>query len=254
MIIAIIQARTSSTRLPNKVLKTIVGKPMLQLQIERVKQSKLIEKIIVATSVNSEDDAIEQLCQSLFIDCFRGDLDDVLDRYYQCAIKENAHHIVRLTGDCPLLDADIIDQVINLHLTQKTDYTSNCRIPQLPDGLDVEVFTMSALQQSFEQAQKPSEREHVTPYMRNHNELFKQSDFQYTQDLSHYRWTVDEEKDFEFVSKVYQYLYPAKPDFAMQDILHLLKKHPELTAINQNIIRDEGLLKSLANDKEQGFE
>jgi len=254
MIIAIIQARTSSTRLPNKVLKTIVGKPMLQLQIERVKQSKLIEKVIVATSINSEDNAIEKLCQQLNTSCFRGELNDVLARYYYCAIQEKAEHIVRLTGDCPLIDAAIIDQVIRLHLDNKSDYTSNCRIPRLPDGLDVEIFTLSALKQSFQQAKKPSEREHVTLFMRNHAELFKQSDFQYNQDLSHYRWTVDEPEDFEFISEVYQYLYPKKTNFTIQDILLLLKHHPELTKMNQKFIRNEGLLKSLTNDKEQGFD
>jgi len=254
LITAIIQARMSSTRLPNKVLKTIVGKPMLALQIERIKQSKLINKIIVATSTQTADDDIAQLCKTLNIDCFRGSLTDVLARYYQCTDKYPTDHIVRLTADCPLTEPQIIDDVITLHLQSKSDYTSNCRLPCLPDGLDVEVFTKSALVFSHQKAIKPSEREHVTQFMRNHGNLFKLTDFHYKPDLSQLRWTVDETNDFEFVTQVYQYLYPQKPQFTMHDILTLLNEKPELNTINQNIIRDEGLLKSFIIDKEQGFE
>ncbi len=254
LITAIIQARMSSTRLPNKVLKAILGQPMLQRQIERIKQSKLINKIIVATSTQTADDDIEQLCQTLNIDCFRGSLTDVLARYYQCTNKYPADHIVRLTADCPLTEPKIIDDVITLHLQTSSDYTSNCRWPCLPDGLDVEVFTLSALELSHQKAIKPSEREHVTQFMRNHEELFKLTDFHYKPDLSQLRWTVDEANDFEFVTQIYQYLYPQKKHFTMHDILRLLKEKPELNSINQNIIRDEGLLKSFIIDKEQGFE
>jgi len=244
----------SSTRLPNKVLKTIVGKPMLQLQIERIKHSKHISKLIVATSDQQEDDAIAQLCQQLSIGCFRGSLTNVLDRFYQAASTEQPQHVVRLTGDCPLTDAKVIDEVIKLHLKQNADYTSNCQQPTFPDGLDVEIFTLAALKISQQQAIKPSEREHVTLFIRNHSELFKLSEYQHSQDLSHYRWTVDEAKDFEFVSKVYQALYGADNNFTMQDILLLLKQQPELTQINTVYARNEGLIASLKQDKEQGYE
>lgn len=244
----------SSSRLPNKVLKPILGKPMLQHQIDRIKQSKLITKIVVATSTQTSDDNIEELCQSLNIDCFRGSLDDVLDRYYQCASLYKADHISRLTADCPLTDAEIIDGVINLHIKTQSDYTSNCCQPCLPDGLDIEVLTIKSLIQSHQQAIKPSEREHVTQYIRNHSELFKLTDFQYTPDLSQLRWTVDEASDFKFITEIYKNLYPINPLFTMQDILTLLEEKPELKTINQNIARDEGLLKSLIIDKEQGFE
>lgn len=253
-IIVILQARMSSSRLPNKVLKLIANKPMLQLQIERIQQAKLIDKIIVATSNQREDDAINLLCEQLNITCYRGSLSNVLDRFYRVANEYNADHIVRLTGDCPLIDPQIIDSVIELHLKQRGDYTSNCRIPCLPDGLDVEVFTKAALNSSWQQATKPSEKEHVTQFMRNHDELFTLIDYQYSPDLSAYRWTVDEPDDFEFVTQVYQKLYNQKINFTMSDILSLLEKQPELARINNQFSRNEGLTKSLIIDKEQGYE
>ncbi len=254
MILAIIQARMSSTRLPNKVLKSIMGKPMLALQLSRIKQSQLIDNIVVATSKQGDDDAIENLCKTQQVECFRGDLDDVLARFYHTSQAHSPDHIVRLTADCPLTDAKVIDRVISTHLTQQADYTSNCQPATFPDGLDVEVFTAKALTISYQQAQKPSEREHVTQFMRNHSELFTLANYQYHQDLSHHRWTVDETKDFEFVTQVYQHLYADNPYFTMQDILALLARKPQLSQINQNISRDEGLLKSLQQDKEQGYE
>ncbi len=254
MILAILQARMSSTRLPNKVLKPIMGQPMLAQQIARLKQSKLIDKIIIATSIQADDDAIENLCKTLQIDCFRGDLNDVLARFYHASQAYSPEHIVRLTADCPLTDASVIDAVISTHLTQQADYTSNCQPPTFPDGLDVEVFSAKALAISYQQAKKPSEREHVTQFMRNHAELFTLANYQYHQDLSHLRWTVDEAQDFDFVSQVYQHLYADNPYFTMQDILALLAKKPQLSQINQVFSRDEGLLKSLQQDKEQGYE
>lgn len=254
MILAIIQARMSSTRLPNKVLKTIMDQPMLALQLARIKQSQLIDKIVVATSTQADDDAIENLCKTQQVDCFRGDLTDVLARFYHASRQYSADHIVRLTADCPLADAQVIDAVINEHLIQKADYTSNCQPPTFPDGLDVEVFTTKALTISYQQAQKPSEREHVTQFMRNHPEIFTLANYQNDVDLSAYRWTVDEKLDFDFVTQIYQHLYPNKPNFLIEDILKLLKKKPQLVKINQYISRDEGLLKSLQQDKEQGYE
>jgi spore coat polysaccharide biosynthesis protein SpsF len=254
MILAILQARMSSTRLPNKVLKPIMNQPMLALQLARIKQSKRINKLIVATSVQPDDDAIENLCNNLQIDCFRGDLNDVLSRFYHASLAYSPKHVVRLTGDCPLADASVIDQVITEHLKQRADYTSNCQPATFPDGLDVEVFTAQALAISYQNAVKPSEREHVTQFMRNHPDLFVLANYQYHHDLSAYRWTVDEEKDFEFVTQIYQHLYTKNPYFTLQDILALVEKKPQLCKINQGFSRDEGLLKSLQQDKEQGYE
>jgi spore coat polysaccharide biosynthesis protein SpsF len=248
MILAIIQARMSSSRLPNKVLKIIVGKPMLQLQIERIKQAKLIDKIIVATSRQNEDDAIAQLCQQLNIDCFRGNLNDVLDRFYQAAITDQAAHIVRLTADCPLIDASVIDSVIDLHVMDKNDYTSNSLKPTFPDGLDVEVMNQAALNSSWQQAVIPSEREHVTLYIRNHPEKYKIGELKSSIDLSNKRWTVDHQDDLYLISKIYSTLYYANPNFSTQDILTLLEQNPEWEHINSNIIRNEGLAKSILED------
>ncbi|GAA6170847.1 glycosyltransferase family protein [Colwellia sp. KU-HH00111] len=250
----ILQARLSSTRLPGKVLKDIVNKPMLALQIERIKRAEFIDNIIVATSVEQADDAIEQLCNKLAIPCFRGSLNDVLDRFYSTQLAFPSDHIVRLTGDCPLIEPTIIDQVIDLHLKQAADYTSNCLTPCLPDGLDVEVFTHKALTVSWQQAVKPSEREHVTQYMRNHSELFRLINFQYQPDLSKHRWTVDEPSDFTLIKTIYENLYPINPNFTMQDVLALLKKQPELSDLNSKFNRNQGLENSIAYDKEQGFE
>ena len=250
----ILQARFSSSRLPGKVLKKIVNKPMLALQIERITKAKLVDKIIVATSKEQSDDAIEQLCEELNITCFRGKLNDVLDRYYQAVKQFPSDVIVRLTGDCPLIEPKIIDYVIALHLKQNADYTSNCATPCLPDGLDVEVFTNKALEQSWQQAIKPSEREHVTQYIRNHSELFSLADYQYSPDLSMHRWTVDEPEDFEFATKIYQNLYKNNVNFTMEDILNLLKQQPSLSEINNKFSRNQGLSASITSDKEQGFE
>lgn len=253
-VIAIVQARMSSSRLPNKVLMPILNKPMLEHQITRIKRAKLIDKIIIATSSNIEDNAIAKLGKQMNITVYQGDLHDVLSRYYHAAQSFNSKHIVRLTGDCPLIDADIIDQVISLHIEKCADYTSNCQKPCFPDGLDVEIFTKRALMLSFKNAIKPSEREHVTQYMRNHPELFRLVDFQSKVNLSHLRWTVDEKEDFELVTQIYQNLYKKNSYFNLAEILQLLQKKTELNQINNHYLRDEGLAKSLLQDKKLGYQ
>lgn len=252
----ILQARMSSSRLPNKVLMPILGKPMLAHQIARLSKVKTPHKLIVATSEQRSDDAIEHLCQQLNISCFRGSLDDVLARYHQAAQAYNLANkvktIVRVTGDCPLIDSEIIDKVIHLYLSAKVDYCSNCAPATLPDGLDVEVFSFTALKKAALLAKKPSEREHVTPFIRNTPELFSTENYYHKPDLSHYRWTVDEPADFELVTKIYQALFDKKPYFNLDDIVNLIQQQPELATINQGIIRNEGLLKSELADKKAG--
>lgn len=248
----ILQARTSSSRLPNKVLLPILGQPMLSHQIARLRKIKTPHELVVATSEQQSDDAIENLCKELNIACFRGSLDDVLGRFYQAAFTNNPNdsirNIVRVTGDCPLIDSEIIDQVINLFLTSNVDYCSNCDPATLPDGLDVEVFTFAALAEAHRLAKKPSEREHVTPFIRNNPQLFTSNNFLYSSDLSHYRWTVDEPADFELVTQIYQALYPKNNDFKLADIVRLIQQQPELAKINQDINRNEGLVKSELQD------
>jgi len=245
--IAIIQARCSSTRLANKVLKKILDKPMLQWQVERVQLSRLIDELVIATSFEESDDDIEVLCNNLSVNVFRGSLADVLDRYYQAATLYQADIIIRITGDCPLIDSDIIDQVIAKHISSSNDYTSNIEPETFPDGLDVEVFNYQTLKNAWIYAKKKSEREHVTPYIRNNQSVTKGT-IQSATDYSHYRWTVDEEKDFEFVTQIYQKLGCNGEYFGADKIYQLLQKQPELLAINQNITRNEGLLKSIQED------
>lgn len=248
-----LQARMSSNRLPNKVLKPILGKPMLAHQIARLKNVKNVDKIIVVTSNETTDDAIADLCNTIEVNCFRGDLHNVLDRFYQASQQYLCEHIVRLTGDCPLIDANVVDNVIALHQVQNFDYTSNCEPATFPDGLDVEVMTAQALKSAWSQARKPSELEHVTPFIRNNPQQYNCGSYMHACDLSSHRWTVDEKEDFDFVEKIYQGLYSSNKSFNLNDILKYLEKHPELVKINQSFSRNEGLLKSQIIDKEQGY-
>lgn len=249
MIIAILQARLSSSRLPGKVLRLILGKPMLELQIERLSRVTLVDRLIVATSDEASDDPIAELCQRLGYGCFRGSLTDVLDRYYQAARIYRAQTVVRLTGDCPLTDPEVVDHGINYFLAHDYDYVTNCIERTYPIGLDMEVFRFTALEQSWRTAVLPSEREHVTPYMRNHPELFAVGNFKNEIDLSHHRWTVDEPADFEFVQKIYESLYPGNPRFATNHILDLIHERPELAEINYHIAHGQGYQKSLREDE-----
>ncbi|GLX77632.1 spore coat protein [Thalassotalea insulae] len=244
----ILQARMSSTRLPGKVLKPILGVPMLAHQLARLKQLKTINDIIVATSIEPDDDAIEQLCLDLKINCFRGSLSNVLERYYQAHLQFPSEHVIRITGDCPVIDVNIINKVINLHMSTHADYTSNCIPATLPDGLDVEIFTAKALKVARNNAISPIEFEHVTTYFRNHAEQFNYQNYTHPTDYSHLRWTVDEPEDFELIQQFFQYLSPKKPYFDLNDILALLTEHPELNQINSKFKRNEGLKKSQLAD------
>ena len=240
-VVAVLQARCNSRRLPNKVLKPILGKPMLQRQIERTKRSKLIDTLIVATSDQASDMNLVQLCQSIDVACFAGSLDNVLDRFYHAALQNNADVVVRLTGDCPLCDAEVIDAVIAQHLAENNDYTSNVDPETFPDGLDVEVMSFAAVKDAWLNAKLAIELEHVTPYIRNNPALTKGA---YVSDIdySHYRWTVDEPQDFDFVTKIYSILGPQEQYFDANDIYKLLALQPELQNINMNIQRNEGFI------------
>ncbi|MEM2679660.1 MAG: glycosyltransferase family protein [Candidatus Hadarchaeales archaeon] len=246
--VAIIQARVGSTRLPGKVLKEICGKPMLWYVIERVKRARLINEIVVATTTNAEDDEIVKIAEQCRVKTFRGSEDDVLDRYYRAAKEFKADVVVRITADCPLIDPEIVDKTVEFFLKGDFDYVSNTVRPTFPDGLDVEVFSFDALKKAWENATKLSEREHVTPYIRKHPEKFKIGSFEAEHDLSHLRWTVDREEDLRFVREVYERI--GKEIFHMQDVLELLREHPELAEINRGIKRNEGYEKSLREDRE----
>jgi spore coat polysaccharide biosynthesis protein SpsF len=245
-IVAIIQARMGSRRLPGKVLADVCGKPLLHYVVCRVRQSRTLSLFAVATSDHSTDDVIEMFCQTNVVPCFRGSQDDVLDRYYHAAKHFQANVIVRLTADCPLLDPVIIDDVVQTFLSGEFDYVSSA--PNYPDGLDTEVFTLKALKQAWQEARLPSEREHVTPYITKNPGRFRVGSVKNDQDLSHMRWTVDEPQDLELVRQIYQRLLD-KPIFGMADILALFQQHPDLYAINAGFSRNEGYQKSLREDE-----
>lgn len=249
MITAIIQARTGSTRLPNKVLMPLAGKPMITHIIERVKAAKKVEQIVLATTSNAADAALETLAQTLGVGCYRGSEADVLDRFYQAAIMYHASAIVRITGDCPVIDPGVIDQTIGLFQSSSYAYVNNFIHRTYPDGLDTEVFTFAALETAWNEARLNSEREHVTPYLYKHPEKFSQAGLVQSPNLSHYRWTVDEAVDLEFITAIYDALYAENPLFDMQTIVAFLETRPDLIALNQHIPSNEGYEKSLREDR-----
>jgi len=238
----------ASSRLPGKVMKKVLGRPLLSYLVERLQSSTRIRNIILATTVNSEDDAVATFGQEVGLHVFRGSEHNVLNRFYSAAKTFDAQHIIRITADCPLIDPDLIDELIGYYFDKKFDYVSNCTNPTLPDGLDAEVFSFMALEDAHENAVLSSHLEHVTPYIHSHPDRFNIGNWYYYKDFSHLRWTVDEPEDFEFVRQVIEALYPACKDFRTEDILDLLYKKPELARINAHIARNEGLIKSLEED------
>jgi spore coat polysaccharide biosynthesis protein SpsF len=237
-IVAILQARMSSTRLPGKVLLDLGGRPVLSRMVERVRQSKLITRVVVATTIDPSDEPIVQLCHDEKIDVFRGSLPDVLDRYYQAATLYHADIVVRLTGDCPLIDAQLIDQTIQALIDQKADFSCN-RLPPpfhrtYPIGLDVEVCTMAALTFAWHVADEKHDREHVLPYLYEVEGRFKVVQLDHTEDLGSLRWTLDTPEDYALLQQVIQRL-GGRNDFAWLEVLELFKKEPELAQINQAV-------------------
>lgn len=248
-ILAVIQARCGSTRLPDKVLLPLEGRTVLEHVINRVKNSKKISDLIVATTTLKKDLKIVKLCETLKVKVFCGSENDVLDRFYFAAKPYSPKHIVRITADCPLIDSKIIDEVIEKHLKTNADYTSNVIEETYPDGEDVEVFTFKALRTAFNESVLPSEREHVTPYIKKHPELFKLVSVKHKKDLSKKRWTLDNAEDYEFIKKIYEKLYPLNNFFGINEILNFLEKNKYLEKINVRIIRNEGYKKSLKKEK-----
>jgi glutamate-1-semialdehyde 2,1-aminomutase len=236
--VAIIQARMGSTRFPNKVMRAICGTPMIGLLLTRLKNSKLVDQIVLATSEDPRNDPLTKYVRDLEYTVYRGSEDDVLDRYYQAAKETGADSVVRITGDCPLIDPMIVDETIAMFLDSDVDYVSNTSPPTYPDGLDTEVFTFQALETAWHQAKTPQEREHVTPFIREYGK-FSKANLVYGEDLSEERWTVDEPEDFEVVQKVFEYFQP-RINFNWLEVLDLSKKHPEGFMANRHIVRDEG--------------
>lgn len=237
MNLGILQARMSSSRLPGKVMKTICQKPMLDLQIERTVRCDEIDKLVVATSQQTDDDVISDLCARLDVECFRGSLENVLDRYYQAAKPYRPDHVIRTTADCPLIDPIVIDRVIDKHIVGNFDYTTNNMPPSWPHGLDVEVMRFACLEEAWRESTTSEEKEHVTPFIRNRPERFAIGNLECAKDLSRFRWTVDEPDDFELVRIIFQILYPENPQFTTEDVLLLMERETELPRINEHLAR-----------------
>lgn len=233
----IVQARMTSTRLPGKVLKEVLGKPLLEYQIERLRRVRQADEIIIATTPNATDQPIVDLCRKLGVACTRGPEEDVLARYYQAARQHRADVVVRVTSDCPVIDPDVIDRIIGHYLRHAgaVDYVSNMLQLSYPYGMAVEVFPFHVLEEAFREARLQPEREHVTPFVYAHPERYRLANVRNEEDLSHHRWTVDTAEDFALIEKIVAALYPAKPDFRTGDILDLLNKHPDWPLINAHV-------------------
>jgi spore coat polysaccharide biosynthesis protein SpsF len=244
--LGILQARTSSSRLPGKVLLPVLGQPMILLQIERLKRAKRLDALVLATSTDPSDDALADVAASSGVGVHRGSLDDVLERFVTAAEPYAPQWVVRLTGDCPLADPQLIDRLVSETLSAGADYGSTALAPTFPDGLDAEIARLDVLKTISSEQRTPAEREHVTLAIYRNPQRFRLHSVTGSTDLCSLRWTVDEPRDLAFVTAVYEALYPGNPAFGTQDILGLLKKHPELARMNGDIQRNEGLLKSLA--------
>lgn len=249
MNIAILQARTTSTRLPRKILLRLFGKTVLEHIITRVHAAKTVDAICVATTTNATDDVTASIARSCGANVYRGSEDDVLDRFYQAACQTQADTIIRVTADDPFKDPDVIDLIVQTFEQGGFDYVSNTMQPTYPEGIDVEVFSMAALTRAWQEVSLPSEHEHVTPYIWKHPDRFRTQNVTYMEDLSHMRWTLDKPEDWVFIQQVYDALYPEKPIFLMNDILHLLQERPFLADLQSATVRNEGYLKSLAEER-----
>ena len=237
-VVAIVQARMGSTRLPNKVMKPIGGVPMIELLLARLARATEVDEITVATSDDPRNQSLVHHINSLGYQHTCGSENDVLDRYLRAAKAANADVVVRITGDCPLVDPSLVDEAVRQFKASRMDYFSNTSPPSYPDGLDIEVFTVAALEKAAAETSAPFDREHVTPYLRSSGR-FTQAGMVHTDDLSALRWTVDEPADFEVVSKVFSYFAP-NIYFNWQQVLQLQQSRPDLFSPNQHLIRNEG--------------
>ena len=240
-VIASIQVRYNSTRLPGKVLKKICGKPMLELMLERLSKSKLIDEIIIATTINKNDDPIFELAKKLGYKVFRGDENDCLDRHYQAIKNSNGNFICKITSDCPLIDPEIVDKVIGYYFEneKKFDYVSNVHPATFPDGLDVEMFSLDTLERAWKEAKNQDEREHTTTYMWKNPLIFRIGSVTMSKGENLFkkeRWTVDYPEDFEFIKAIYENLYHNGKIFLLNEILEFLSEREDIKKINQHLV------------------
>jgi len=235
MIVTLVQARMGSTRLPGKVLKELLGESLLFRQLERMQKARLVGTIQVIMSDRPYDDVLASYCQEKGLAFFRGNENDLLDRHYQAAKLLAADAVVKIPSDCPLIDPSIIDEVIDYFLANNFDYVSNLHPASWPDGNDVEIMRMSTLETAWQEASRPLEREHTTPYIWEHPEKFSLGNISWNSGLDFsqtHRFTIDYEEDFLFIKEVYEQLYPANANFNLSDILQLLQEKPEIRALN----------------------
>jgi spore coat polysaccharide biosynthesis protein SpsF len=238
-VVAIIQARMGSTRLPGKVLLDLAGAPVLARVINRCQRATTLNEVVVATTIRSGDDAIIDLCRAQNWPSFRGLEDDVLDRYYHAAVQSQTDIVVRLTSDCPLIEPELIDLTVKRFLEDGAlDYVSNTLPPRtFPRGLDVEVFSFAALERAWREDANPGWREHVTPYIYYHPEKFRLLGIVNDTDLSDKRWTVDTPEDLALVSKIYEYY--GDDSFSWRQVLGLMAEHPDWEEINRHVVQKE---------------
>ncbi len=237
-IIAIIQARTGSTRLPNKVFLDLAGNPLIWHVVERLKSSKYLTDIVLATTNKEEDDKLERWANLCGVKVFRGSENNVLDRFYNTAKKHKADIIVRITADDPFNDSIIMDNVIEILLTnEKIDFAYNNKPASFPEGLDIEVFRFDALERAYNNSLDLFEQEHVTQYFHRNLNLFKMVNYSHSENLSYLRWTIDTLSDYQMASIVYEKLYQPNNIFKFQEILELINQYPEISLINNNVER-----------------
>lgn len=235
-VVAIIQARMTSTRLPGKIMKKILGKTLLELLLERVQLTEDVDEIVVASPYGKEHDVIENVVQSFGnVTFIRGDEHDVLKRYHEASIQTKADIIIRITSDCPLYDYKLVSSWLHLFKSNDISYLYVTHEKGYPLGLGAEILTFHALHEAFHEAKDPYEREHVTPYIWRRPTLFPSVFIEYKPDLYHYRLAVDEEADFQFVSTIYERLYPYNAQFSFAEIKDLLTNEPALLKINQHV-------------------
>ncbi len=240
-IVTIVQARTNSSRLKGKVLLPLLGKPLLVRMIERLKESKYIGKIVVATTTEPEDKVISQICEAINIEYFEGHSTDLLDRHYNAALKFMPDAVVKIPSDCPLIDPQIIDKTILYYLNNfnKYDFVSNLHPPTYPDGNDVEIFSFKVLERAFKEAKKSYEREHTTPYIWDNPDKFKIGNVTWETGWDYsktYRWTIDYIEDYNLIKKIFEELYPINKNFSVFDIVNLLKEKPYLRQLNRKYL------------------
>lgn len=235
----IVQARMGSTRLPGKSLQPVLGVPLLGRLLERVMRATSIAQVAVATTTLPSDDAIAEYCQQEGIAVYRGASDDVLDRYYRAALCFGGDPIVRVCGDCPLIDPHVIDEVVSYYKQSQPhcDYASNTLERSYPRGMDVEVFSFQSLEKAARLATLPAEREHVTPYIYRHPEQFRLKSHAMEGDFSHYRWTVDTDADMQLIVKLFEAAYQQNHDFTLRELLKIAADHPDWSCINAHIVQ-----------------